>query len=153
MSKEVSVYEKKYTSEECALAEEIIGLEKAALDKFFKGDGSGYAELWSQRSFTYFDARFAERVDDYPTIKNFLDTVIEGRLSAESYDFRSPRVQFGKDMAILTYQLFSNTNLIDMEYNCVEVFQKEEGQWRVVHSTWSLIQPFEKGAARYKDII
>lgn len=26
------------------------------LDKWFKGDTSGYEQLWSKRSFTYFDA-------------------------------------------------------------------------------------------------
>lgn len=153
MSEETPIYEQNYSSEERALADEIISLEKAALDKFFKGDGSGYAALWSHRSFTYFDARYSKRVDDFPTIKNFLDTVIEGKLSAESYDFLSPRVQFGSDMAILTYQLFSKTNFIDMEYNVVEVFQKEQGQWRVVHSTWSLIRPFDKPAIEIAEVI
>lgn len=41
--------------------------------------------------------------------------------------------------------LFADTNLIDMEYNRIEVCQKEEdGVWRVIHSTWSFIRPMEK---------
>lgn len=152
MSKEVASYEQSYTNEERVLANEIIALEKSALDKWFKGDTSGYEQLWSERSFTYFDAVVSERVDDYATIKKFLDS-IAGKLSADSYDFRNPRVQFGKDMAVLTYQLFAKANLIDMAYNCIEVFQKEDGRWRVIHSTWSVIRPYEKAPVKEQDVI
>ncbi len=63
-------------------------------------------------------------------------------------------VQVGLDMAVLTYQLFSKTNLIDMEYNCIEVFQKEEdGEWHVIHSTWSILRPMEKDFSKLKDIV
>ena len=56
------------SKEQEALAQHIIGLEKAALDKWFKGDTSGYEKLWSRRSFTYFDAVVTERIDDHATI-------------------------------------------------------------------------------------
>jgi hypothetical protein len=136
-------YELNYSSEERVLADHLVGLEKAALDKWFKGDTSGYETLFSTRSFTYFDAVVTERVDDHEAAKKLL-AAIHGRLFAESYEFRSPRVQAVKDMAVLTYQLFSKTNLIDMEYNVVEVFQKEESEWRVINSTWSFIRPMDK---------
>ncbi len=42
--------------EERQLAEYVISLERAALDKWFNGDTSGYEQLWSKRSFTYFDS-------------------------------------------------------------------------------------------------
>ncbi len=128
------------TDDERRLAEELIDKERAALDKWFKGDTSGYAELWSRRSFTYFDGLAAQRVENHETIEQTLQA-IQGKLFADSYDFRNPRVQAGSDMAVLTYQLFAKTSLLDMAYNCIEVFQREEdGQWRVVHSTWSPYQ-------------
>ena len=46
-----------------ALAQYIIGLEKAALDKWFNGDTSGYNRLWSRDNFSYFDAVVSERID------------------------------------------------------------------------------------------
>ncbi|ACI59614.1 conserved hypothetical protein (plasmid) [Rhizobium leguminosarum bv. trifolii WSM2304] len=143
MSTSQPSYEQNYGSEEHVLADHLIGLEKAALEKWFKGDTSGYEALWSARSFTYFDAVVTERVDDHETIKRFLST-IRGKLFAERYEIRSPRVQAGQDMAVLTYQLFAKTNLIDMEYNVIEVFQKEETEWHVIHSTWSFIRPMDK---------
>ena len=106
-------YEKEYTEEQRKLADHIIGLEKAALDRWFKGDTSGYNQLWSRKSFTYFDGVVYERVDDHESIEKILQG-IEGRLFADSYDFRKPRVQFGKDMAVLTYQLFSKTSLLGL---------------------------------------
>lgn len=139
--------------EERQLAEYIIGLEKDALDKWFKGDTSGYENLWSKRSFTYFDAVVTERVDSHATIVEFLNT-IKGKLFADSYDFRNARVQLGQDMAVLTYQLFAKTNLIDMEYNCIEVFQKETNvEWHVIHSTWSFIRPMDKKFGVEKEIV
>ena len=144
----------KYNSEEEKnLADHIISLEKTALEKWFKGDTSGYAELQSKKNFTYFDGVVSKRVDDYQTISDFLKT-IEGKLFADKWDFVDPRVQIGKDMAVLTYQLFSKTSLLDMEYNCIEVFQKEDdGVWRVIHSTWSFIKPMEKDFSKVKKVV
>ncbi|VUC78405.1 Uncharacterised protein [Raoultella terrigena] len=152
MSDTLAVYEQNYSDEERRLAEHLIGLEKSALDKWFQGDTSGYEALWSERSFTYFDAVVTERVDDYEKIKEFLKA-IDGKLFAESYDFRHPRIQAVKDMAVLTYQLFAKTNRIDMEYNVIEVFQKEDDNWRVIHSTWSFIRPMDKRFPQSEDII
>ena len=134
---------------EKALAEHLIGLEKSALDKFFNGDMSGYRQLWSKRSFTYFDAKTTERVESFAGMEGFLDS-IEGRLHADSFRFESPRVQFGEDMAVLTYQLYARTNFNDLEYNCIEVFQKESDGWHVVHSTWSFIRPMDKDWSGFK---
>ena len=62
-------------------------------------------------------------------------------------------MQASNDMAVLTYQLYSKTNLIDMEYNVVEVFQKEGDDWRVVHSTWSFIRPMDKKFPNNSNIV
>lgn len=81
MSTGSAFYQQHYSDQERALANHLIGLEKAALDKWFEGDTSGYAALWSTRSFSYFDAAVTERVDDHQTIKAFLQS-IEGKLFA-----------------------------------------------------------------------
>ncbi len=127
------------------IARHIVGLEKAALDRWLKGDTSGYADLWSKDSFSYFDAVVKERVDSHAEIMKFL-AAIDGKLFADGYDFRKPRVQFSPDMemAILTYQLFAKSTLMDMAYNCIEVYRLEsDGKWRVAHSTWSCIRPMD----------
>lgn len=142
-----------YSESEQQLADHIISLEKAALDKWFNGDTSGYRELWSRKNFSYFDGVNPHRVDDYPTIAAFLDT-IDGKLFADHYDFCCPRVQFGSDTALLTYQLYAKTTLIDMQYNCIELYQKEDdGEWHVIHSTWSFIRPMDINFNTAKEIV
>lgn len=152
MRQEIPFYEKAYSKDKRELANHLICLEKAALDKWFKGDTSGYEALRSNRSFTYFDAVVTKRVNDKETIRAFLKS-IDGKLYAEYYEFLYPRMQASNDMAVLTYQLYSKTNLIDMEYNVVEVFQKEGDDWRVVHSTWSFIRPMDKKFPNNSNIV
>lgn len=137
------VLEADATAEDQALAAKLVEKERNALDKWFKGDVSGYAALWSQRSFSYFDAVVKNRVDSPEEIRMFLKA-IDGKLFADSYEFRAPRVQISQDMAVLTYQLFADSSLMKMAYNCIEVFQREaDGEWRVIHSTWSCIRPMD----------
>ena len=143
------------SKEQETLAQHIIGLEKAALNKWFNGDTSGYNQLWSRRNFSYFDAVVTERIDSHEQIETVLAT-IEGKLFADSYDFKNPRVQFSDDMSmgVLTYQLYAKTTLIDMAYNCIEVYHKEtDGQWHVVHSTWSFIRPMNMNFGKAEQVV
>ncbi|MCM1254815.1 MAG: nuclear transport factor 2 family protein [Duncaniella sp.] len=144
------------TPEEAALARHIIGIEEDALKKFLDGDMSGYRELWSRNSFTYFDAVTKERVEDVREMDGFLDR-LEGNLKTYDYKFVNPRVQSCGDMAVLTYQLFAHTNRNDIRYNCIEVFQKEDDvKWHVIHSTWSTIRPMEVDWSKFgepKDVV
>jgi len=78
------------TTENNTLTDKIIALEKGALDKWFKGDTSGYLTIWSQKSFSYFDSFKPERVDTYADIKDFVLANVEGKLFADSYDFVAP---------------------------------------------------------------
>jgi len=139
--------------DERRLAEHIIGLELSALEKWFRGDVSGYAQLWSKRSFTYFDTVETKRLEQFADMTPLLNRV-EGLLSANRFEVRDPRVQIGQDMAVLTFQLFAQTNLVNVDQNCIEVFQKEEdGEWHVIHSTWSIIRPMDKDFSAFKEFV
>lgn len=140
-------------TEEQQLANYIINLEKSALDRFLHGDMSGYRDLWSKHSFTYYDALTLKRVEKFSEMEDFLNE-LEGNLDSSECRFVSPRVQFGKDMVVLTFQLFAkvNTSIKSIEYNVVEVFQKEDnGEWHVIHSTWSFIRPIDKDFSKMKE--
>ena len=140
-------------TENDALTEKIIGLEKGALDKWFKGDTSGYLDIWSKDNFSYFDSFKAERIDDYNQIKQFVLANVEGKLFADSYNFKTPRVQASEDTAVLTYQLFADTSLNEMRYNCIEVYQRENNDWKVIHSTWSVIRPMDMNFEPHKTLV
>lgn len=142
------------TAEEKATAQHIINLEKEALDLWFNGQTSGYSRLWSRESFSYFDGVITKRIDSHQQIEEVLKT-IEGKLFApEGYRFENPRVQLFGDTAILTFQLYAKTTLIDMQYNCIEVYHKEaSGEWHVVHSTWSFIRPMDMNFGEAKQVV
>lgn len=150
--KNIPAYEQNYTAEERELAQHLIALEESALEKFFKGDMSGYRSLWSEKSFTYFDAVVTRRTESLAEMKAFFVN-IEGKLYSDDYQILSPRVQFGQDMAVLTYQIYAKTNINNIQYNTVEVFQKEESGWRVIHSTWSIIRPMDMDFSAFKTVV
>ena len=56
-------------------------------------------------------------------------------------------------MVVLTYELYADTNLINIRYHCVEVFQKEGNEWRVIHSTWSFIRPMDMDFGYVKNVV
>ncbi len=142
--KDKIILENSATAYDMVTAEHIVSLEKQALDLWFNGQTSGYDKLWSRESFSYFDGAVTKRIDSHEQIEEVLKT-IEGKLFApEGYRFENPRVQLFGDTAILTYQLYAKTTLIDMQYNCIEVYHKESnGEWHVIHSTWSFIRPMD----------
>jgi len=140
-----------YTKEQHETEQKIIDLEKYALDKYFKGDMSGYLDIWSKDNFSYFDAGTKERADTYAEVKQFLEDKVAGKMHADSYDFHFPRVQLSEDTAVLTYQLHADTSMIEMHYNVIEVFQKNQNnEWKVIHSTWDLINPFSPDVKKPK---
>lgn len=138
----MTVYEENYTPEQKQLAEQLIQIEVDALNGFYNGDTTGYRKLWSQESFSYFDVNTAKRIDRYEEIYDFLMTRVEGKFFVESYEFVAPRVQFGIDMAVLTYHLPHDENPNSKHYNVIEIFQKNsDGEWQVIHSTWQALDP------------
>ena len=92
-----------------------FSMEKAALKKWFNGDSSGYRDLWSKKNFSYFDAVCVNRVDNYDEIAKLATERVDGKLYAKRYEVRNERVQAAKDMAVLTYQLYYESNLIVLE--------------------------------------
>ena len=42
---------------------------------------------------------------------------------------------------------------LDMKYNCVEIYQQEDDEWHVIHSTWSFIRPMEMDFEAVKEIV
>lgn len=145
----MTFYEKQYTPEQKVLAEKLIAMEIDALNRFYRGDSSGYQKLWSKTNFSYFDANFPERIDTYEDILDFLLNRVEGKVNVEHYEFVAPRVQFAGDMAILTYSLPHDENPNSKHYNVIEIFQETEaGDWEVIHSTWQGLDPANKDSRR-----
>ena len=124
--------------------EMIIGLERAALDRWGKGDPQGFIEVYAP-DVTYFDTMSERRVDGLAAMKELL-LPLTGKIKIEHYEMLNPRVQRYGDAAILSYNLISHTRAPNGEaravrWNSTAVYARHQGQWKIVHSHWSLTKP------------
>lgn len=128
-------------------ADEIIALEKAALDRWGKGDPQGYLDLYAPEV-TYFDPFVERRVDGLETMrKNF--ALIQGKVQIVKMDMIGAKVQRHGDIAILTFNLVDDGrqpdgSLVSVPWNCTEVYMRMGGKWKIIHNHWSYIQPAPK---------
>src|SRR5690242_20040803 len=80
-------------------AETIIALERAALDRWGKGDPQGYLETYAA-DVTYFDPTRDRRVDGIEAMKELL-VPVTGKIRIDRYEMLNPKVQRHGDAAVL----------------------------------------------------
>ena len=125
--------------------EQIIALERGALDRWGHGDPSGFLELDADEV-TYFDPTTEKRTDGLPAMRASLAPLAD-KIDVDHYEMIGPKVQHHGDVAVLSYNLISYVRppegdaLRAVRWNCTEVYAWIGGQWRVVHNHWSYTQP------------
>jgi ketosteroid isomerase-like protein len=122
----------------------IVALERAALDRWGKGDPFGYLDTYADEV-TYFDPMQAKRIDGR-TAMVALYGPIKGQIKVDSYEMIDPRVQRHGDVAVLSYNLVSHGRRPDGEpmvvrWNSTAVYARIQGQWKEIHSHWSFTRP------------
>jgi hypothetical protein len=118
----------------------IIGMEKAALERWNNGDPSGFLEI-SASDVVYFDPYIEKRIDGLAELTKFYEQ-FRGQVKVESYEMLNPLVQATEKMAVLTFNLKSRSGDILYKWNCTEVYGLEpSGEWKIVQTHWSLTQP------------
>lgn len=126
-------------------AEEIIAMERAALDRWGAGDPRGYLEIMAAEV-TYFDPVQERRVDGLPAMTALLVSWT-GKIKVDRYEMLSPHVQQHGDAALLTFNLVSYRRRADgteysiAHWNSTELYARFDGNWRIVHSHWSFVKP------------
>ena len=124
---------------------EIIAMERAALDRWGKGDPRGYLEIMA-REVTYFDPGQDARVDGLEAMTELL-VPWTGKIRIDRYEMLNPGVQVHGDAAILTFNLVKYRKQADgserpvVMWNSTEIYGRVDGQWRIVHSHWSYVKP------------
>jgi len=124
--------------------EKIIALEKAALDRWGKGDPQGYLETYAP-DVTYFDPQREKRADGIQAMKDYL-APLTGKIKVDHYEMLDPKVQHVGDVAVLSYQLASHATLPDgspftVRWNSTKVYGLFDGKWKLFHDHWSFIRP------------
>ena len=73
-----------------------------------------------------------------------------GKISIDRFDMIDPRVQRYGDIAILTFNIvdygaqLSGGPKSTARWNTTEIYQRIDGQWKIVHSHWSYTKPESK---------
>jgi ketosteroid isomerase-like protein len=117
------------------LKDKILAMERAALDRWGKGDPEGYLEI-NADEVSYFDPFLEHRLDGLAALTTLYDS-IRGKIKIDRDEIINPRVQVIGDAAILTLQFVSHGSEGSMHWNCTEVYQRFGDQWKIVHSHWS----------------
>lgn len=120
-------------------ASTILALERAALDRWGKGDPGGLLELVAS-DVSYIDPIQQRPLRNRGELKELYDQ-IRGMIKIESSEIVNARVQEAGDVAVLSFQFFSRGSEGLMKWNATEVYRKLPEGWRIIHTHWSWVQP------------
>jgi len=81
-------------------SDQILMLERGALDRWGKGDPRGFLELYAA-DITYFDPVTAARIDGHQAMVNYYRPWV-GKIQIPHYEMLNPHVVVDGTMALLT---------------------------------------------------
>jgi hypothetical protein len=113
----------------------IIAMERAALDRWGKGDPSGFLEI-SDPGVVYFDPFVERRLDGLEALTSWYEG-IRGQVRFDRHELLNPKVQVLGEAAVLTFNFVSWTDSKPDPWNCTEVYRLTEAGWRIVQTHWS----------------
>jgi ketosteroid isomerase-like protein len=136
------------TTSDPALLDELVTLERSALDRWITLDPDGYLGLYADE-ITYFDPTTEKRINGREAMRARLEPVRNARLpfTEPRYELIEPKVHGGSNLAVLTYNMVNYGTLpgrgesILARWNATEVYRRVDRTWRIVHSHWSNVQP------------
>jgi len=135
----VMTFTSAYSQENDSISNVIINIEKSALERWNKGDPSGFLEI-SAKDVVYFDPFTERRLDGLDKLTELYKS-IRRQIKVERYEMINPYVQAVKNMAVLTYNLVSFTGDSIHKWNCTEVYRIDHKKWKIIQTHWSLTKP------------
>jgi ketosteroid isomerase-like protein len=129
-----------YSQENTEISKEIITLEKTALERWNRGDIMGYINLYAE-DIVYFDPMIDKRMDGLNKLTEYYKQW-EGKIHITECEMINPKVQAVDNMAVLTFNLRSVEEMHVYNWNCTEVYRKDEGNsWKIIQTHWSYVKP------------
>jgi len=116
-------------------AQEILALERQAMDGWLKGDPGPQLAI-SDPQITYFHEVVEKRVEGLPAL-NELYARYRGIPVFDSYEILNPKIQATGDVAVLTYQLAQRNGSATKYWNATQVYWRKKEGWRIIHTHWS----------------
>jgi hypothetical protein len=120
-------------------AADVIALERAALDRWGKGDPSGFLEICAP-DVTYFDNNLERRLDGLDALTAYYEKV-RGQIYVDRYELIQPKVQFCGEAVVLTFNYVGCAGGKEYRWNCTEVYWRTPKGWRIIQTHWSKTGP------------
>jgi ketosteroid isomerase-like protein len=119
----------------------IIAIERSILERWAKGDPFGYMDH-AAPDITFFDPPLESRGEGVKAFRKFVAPA-EGKVHIPRYEMINPRVQLHGEIGVLTYNLvnYSKEDKVTSRWNSTEVYRRIKGEWKLIHSHWSLTKP------------
>lgn len=122
---------------------ELLCLERAAMERWRRGDPWGFAEL-SADEVTYFDTHTPRCIDGLRTLRAEYARQA-GKVRYDVVEVLDPHVQLHGDAAVLSCQYVSTvlepggSVASRTPWNCTEVFVRRRNEWKIVHTHRSYV--------------
>lgn len=113
----------------------IIAMECAALDRWGRGDPSGFLEI-NASDIVYFDPYRAMRIDGIEALTAIYKE-LWGQIHIDRYELLNPHVQIVGEAAVLTFNYVSYTGEKEDRWNCTEVYRQDGDRWQIIQTHWS----------------
>ena len=113
----------------------VLALERAALDRWAKGDPSGFLEICVP-GVSYFDPFLERRLDGLDALAAYYES-LRGKVHLDGHELLDPRVILHGDLAVLTFNYVSWSGPDVCRWNCTEVYRTTSAGWRIGHTHWS----------------
>jgi ketosteroid isomerase-like protein len=130
------------------LLDELVALERSALDRWIRLDPQGYLDLQAPEV-TYFDPFTERRIDGLDAMQLRLAPMknMKSPFADPRYEMIDPKVQRHGDVALLTFNLVNYGKLpnapesVLARWNSTEVYRRIGRTWKIIHSHWSFMMP------------
>ncbi len=120
-------------------AQAILAVECGAFERWAKGDLNGFLD-GSDDEVDYFDPFLEARLEGLPALRALYDKAQE-KVHVDRWEMVNPRVVVSGDMGVLTFNFVSHAKGCAVRWNTTEVYRRKNGQWKILHTHWSLTQP------------
>jgi ketosteroid isomerase-like protein len=123
---------------------DILSLEKAAMERWRNGDPMGFVEL-SADDISYIDPGLARPIRGLDEYQAYMKQA-QGKIYYQDSEFIDPKVVTVGDAALLSYNYRSVQRAPDgsvaaqTPWNATEVYFRHHDEWKIVHTHWSYIR-------------
>ena len=122
-------------------ADQIVLLERDALDRWGRGDPGGFLGVYAS-GVTYFDPATPTRIDGHQAMADYYRPWV-GKIQIARYEMLTPHLVVDGNMAVLTYNLVNyirnaeGLEVVGSRWNSTAVYQRHGATWKTLHSHWS----------------